>query len=103
VETREAKDAADVEVARELMREYGHHLANHPAGPEHFCISGLPAELAGLPEPYVAPGCILLASVGGDAAGCVALRKLDGLGNALELKRLWVRPGFRGLRLGRLL
>lgn len=88
------------------MREYGEFLAHHPAGPEHFCLSGLEAELDTLPEPYTPPGALLLASVEGRTAGCVALKELPSLNQAspafsLELRRLWVRPQFRSLGLGR--
>jgi hypothetical protein len=100
-EIREAIAAADVEAVRELVREYGEHLANHPAGPEHFCVAGLENELAELRQRYSAPGCLLLATVDAEPAGCVALKPLPEPANSLELKRLWVRPGFRGLRLGR--
>ena len=60
------------------------------------------AELAGLPEPYVPPkGAVFFARVGGRLAGCVALKRF-GPGTC-EMKRLFVRPGFRGLSLGRIL
>jgi ribosomal protein S18 acetylase RimI-like enzyme len=59
-------------------------------------------ELANLPRMYGPPnGCVLLAAVGGELAGCVALRRLDL--DACEMKRLYVKPQFRGLGLGRML
>jgi hypothetical protein len=100
-EIREAVDGVDVESVRELVREYSEHLASHPAGPEHFCISGMDRELEELTERYAPPGCLLLATAADEPAGCVALKALKEPANALELKRLWVRPGFRGLGLGR--
>jgi GNAT superfamily N-acetyltransferase len=112
---RPAEGAADVQTVRGLMREYGEHLAHlaeGPTGAASICLGGYEEELAGLPEPYVAPGGVWLAMVDGEAAGCAALKRLcvgaaaaeagrDAGGMALELKRLWVRDGFRGLRLGR--
>ena len=48
-------------------------------------------------------GALLLAVIDGKHAGCVALRPLDTADypNAAEMKRLYVRPGFRGTGLGR--
>jgi len=57
-------------------------------------------ELANLPGEYVFPkGCMLLAISGGQIAGCVALRSLGD--DICEMKRLYVRPQFRGKGLGR--
>lgn len=62
------------------------------------------AELANLPGTYAAPGgALVLAEQAGALAGCCALRALDSsvYANAAEMKRLYVRPAFRGLGLGR--
>jgi ribosomal protein S18 acetylase RimI-like enzyme len=63
-------------------------------------------ELAELPGEYTPPrGALVLAFVDGEPAGCCALRPLDSsdYANAAEMKRLYVRPAFRGQGVGRLL
>jgi putative acetyltransferase len=64
------------------------------------------AELLELPGDYAAPhGHLLLAFVGDALAGCGAFRQIGDVdyANACEMKRLYVRPNFRSLGLGRLL
>ena len=64
------------------------------------CFDGFGKEIAGLPGPYGPPtGQLLLAELDGRSAGCVALHRLDD--GISEMKRLYVRPAFRGRNLGR--
>lgn len=59
-------------------------------------------ELSDLPGKYAPPdGRLFVAFVGGQCAGCIALRRFDK--TRAEMKRLYVRPAFRGYHLGRLL
>lgn len=94
IDLRQAVSPADIETARSLFIEYQKSLGIS------LCFQNFDAELAGLPGAYAEPaGRLLLAFAGEESAGCVALRKLeDGI---CEMKRLWVRPAFRGTRLGR--
>lgn len=56
-------------------------------------------EFASLPGKYARPsGRLYLALVDGSPAGCIAMRKIDA--ECAEMKRLYVRPGFRGAKLG---
>jgi GNAT superfamily N-acetyltransferase len=91
-----ANGAEAVEAVRSLLREYWDSFGFTP------CFQNFGEELAGLPGAYAPPGGRLaLALVGDRPAGCVALRRVDA--NRAEPKRLYVRPGFRGLGLGRTL
>ena len=65
-----------------------------------MCFQSFNEELAGLPWEYATPsGRLLLASAEGVPAGCVALHKIED--DICEMKRLYVRPQFRGTGLGR--
>jgi ribosomal protein S18 acetylase RimI-like enzyme len=93
-------DSARLVDVQMLFREYAASLNVSQ------CFQDFEAELAGLPGEYAPPrGALLLASAMGAAAGCCALRAMDHVdyANAGEMKRLYVRPEFRGLGVGRLL
>jgi len=86
-----------IESVRQLLREYARTIPAAVA-----CFQDLESEMAGLPGAYAPPaGCLLLAELGGRPAGCVALRRIDAA--RCEMKRLYVRPVFRGVGLAGML
>ncbi len=90
----EPSTSLDINRVRELFVEYASWLN------VDLCFQGFNEELAVLPGAYARPdGRLYLAITHGQAAGCIALRRFDaGTG---EVKRLWVRPSFRGRGLAR--
>lgn len=92
----QAESVEQISQARELFEEYAGALGIN------LCFQNFDKELAELPGAYVPPGGrLLLASDKSRIAGCIALRKLDN--ETCEMKRLYVRPLFRGQKIGRAL
>ena len=97
---RDVRVPDEVPVVRALFEEYAASLD------VDLCFQGFEAELASLPGEYAPPrGTLQLARVNGQVAGCGALRPIGDVdyANACEMKRLFVRPAYRGLGLGRLI
>jgi ribosomal protein S18 acetylase RimI-like enzyme len=84
--------ANDLQVVRELILEYASSLG------VDLSFQDLDHELNTLGDFYE---LVLIANEGDRAAGCVALRRLDD--TTCEMKRLYIRPDFRGHNLGRTL
>jgi putative acetyltransferase len=92
----QGESPAQIAQARELFLEYAQSLGFS------LCFQNFEKELAGLLGDYAPPeGRLLLAEFEGHQAACVALHKLEP--GICEMKRLYLRPQFRGRGLGRAL
>lgn len=93
----EIKSAYDrLDEVRTLFKEYHKHLG------VDLCFQNYDEELANLPGYYQIPdGRLYLIYLEDKLAGCIALRRFDK--TRCEMKRLFVREQFRGLRLGQIL
>ena len=92
----EVESEDQINTVRRLFEEYAAGIGIS------LCFQNFDQELATLPGKYAPPsGCLFLAYVDEELAGCIALRAV---GNSrCEMKRLFVRPAFRGTGLGRVL
>jgi len=98
VQLQQPASSAEWDLTRAIFQEYADSLK------VDLCFQGFENELQSLPGEYAEPrGALLLAWVDDALAGCCALRPLDSsdYSTAAEMKRLYVRPTFRGLGLGR--
>ena len=86
---------------RALFEAYTAMLVTHdPAFQIYLDIQHYADELRAPAAKYAPPdGRLYLARVDGRAAGCIALRRLDG--ERCEMKRLYVQPQYRGRGLAR--
>lgn len=92
----EANDLENLENVKILFTEYSNSLNID------LCFQDFNNELKTLPGKYEKPsGSLILAFVDENLAGCVALKKLED--KVCELKRLYVRDKFRGLKIGKIL
>lgn len=94
MDIRLAESPEDIALVRELWREYWGSFGLAAD------FQGFDEEVAGLPGLYgQAGGALLLALDDEKPAGTVALRRLSGTSG--EVKRLFLRPQYRGQGLGR--
>ncbi len=90
---RRAESREQIEAIRGLFLEYARSLGFS------LCFQNFDAELAALPGDYAPPGGrLFLVTRGGEPAACVALHRIDE--KVCEMKRLYVRPQFRGKGVG---
>ena len=85
-----ASSPADVEAVKTLFLEYADFLG------VSLCFQGFDEEIATFPDAYEV---LLLARVDGEAAAAVGLKDLGE--GVCEMKRLYARPAYQGLGLGK--
>jgi ribosomal protein S18 acetylase RimI-like enzyme len=90
----EANTKESVEQAKSLIQEYAESLEFD------LKFQDFDTEMEIFPEHYASPrGCLYIAMDENQPVGCVALRDLgDGI---CEMKRLYVKPNYRGQNIGR--
>ncbi len=90
---KQAESEKEIRISRELFLEYARSLSFN------LCFQDFDKELESLPGKYALPsGRLTLCYVDGIPAGCIALRNIDD--DTCEMKRLYVKPSYRGLKLG---
>jgi len=85
---------SDLDAVRILFQEYADSLAFD------LSFQDFEEELESLPGRYASPeGCLFVAENQDGIVGCVAVRKIEG--GVCEMKRLFIRPEYRGTGIGR--
>ena len=93
IEMIQAESPEHIAAATTLFREYETWWGMS------LCFQDFESEVATLPGKYASPaGRLLLAYADDELAGCIALRPIDN--GVCEMKRLFVREGFRGRQIG---
>lgn len=109
IEVTAATTTTQLDAVRALMRAFiAWHRERHADKlalvERYFDAAAFAAELASLPGPYAPPaGRLLLATLDGRSAGCVALKPIEGMAGGCEMKRMFVPPGLQGRGVGRAL
>lgn len=94
IDIRNTVTTHDFNTARALFSEYVASL------PFDLNFQDFEHELLELEDHYKAPGgCILIAWADGMPAGCIAIRPFSD--TRAELKRMYLRPAYRGVGLGK--
>jgi putative acetyltransferase len=103
-EIKVASSSDDLDAVRLLVRSFvAWHRERHEQDLQlidgYFDPVAFENELSSLPGKYAPPdGALLLATVGGLPAGCVALRRIDD--RSCEMKRMFIYPQHQGCGLG---
>ena len=91
-------EGKELDIVRELFTDYQKELG------EDLCFQSFTAELREPLKKYGPPdGIIYLARWNGEVAGCIALLPLPAVEGrkTCEMKRLYVKPGYRAYGIGR--
>lgn len=101
METRSLRDEPeDLSLGQELVREYVAATAEE-MGLELTDLIPVIKDYHDFPAPYWPGGDFLFALIEGELAGCVGIT--PGAEGLCEMNRLWVRPGYRGRKVGQAL
>lgn len=95
-----AVSAEDIDAVKTLLEEYVASWFECDGDVHIKEVEAHKQQLNNLADYFGPPkGCLLIAKYKQESAGCVALRKLSD--DTCEMKRLYVSPSFRGLKIGR--